>query len=64
MGTIWLTARHQLEQNRIEAHARPPLEYVFYVEFLRGDDEAAGNTPRHPGEVTGRVKVLGICRAV
>ncbi len=37
-----------------------PWEYVFYVDFLRGDDEAARNALRHLGEVAEFVKVLGI----
>ncbi|HEY1658212.1 MAG TPA: prephenate dehydratase [Candidatus Sulfotelmatobacter sp.] len=36
-----------------------PWEYVFYVDFLRGDDEAARNALRHLGEVAEFVKVLG-----
>jgi prephenate dehydratase len=41
-----------------------PWEYVFYVDFLRGDDEAARNALRHLREVAEFVKVLGIYRAV
>jgi len=37
-----------------------PWEYVFYVDFLRGDDEAAFNALRHLREVAELVKVLGI----
>ena len=37
-----------------------PWEYVFYVDFLRGDDEAARNALRHLGEVAEFIKVLGI----
>ena len=37
-----------------------PWEYVFYVDFLRGDDEAAQNALRHLEEVAEFVKVLGI----
>jgi prephenate dehydratase len=40
-----------------------PWEYVFYVDFLRGDDEPAKNALRHLGEVAEFVKVLGIYRA-
>jgi len=40
-----------------------PWEYVFYVDFLRGDDEAARNALRHLGEVAEFVKVLGIYKA-
>jgi prephenate dehydratase len=41
-----------------------PWEYVFYVDFLRGDDEPARNALHHLGEVAEFVKVLGIYRAV
>jgi prephenate dehydratase len=37
-----------------------PWEYVFYVDFLRGDDEAARNALHHLGEVAEFVKILGI----
>jgi prephenate dehydratase len=37
-----------------------PWEYVFYVDFLRGNDAAAWNALRHLGEVAEFVKVLGI----
>jgi prephenate dehydratase len=37
-----------------------PWEYVFYADFLRGDDEPALNALRHLAEVTDLVKVLGI----
>jgi prephenate dehydratase len=37
-----------------------PWEYVFYLDFLRGDDEPARNALRHLGEVADFVKVLGI----
>ena len=37
-----------------------PWEYVFYVDFQRGDDEPARNALRHLGEVAEFVKVLGI----
>ncbi len=40
-----------------------PWEYVFYVDFLRGDDEPAQNALRHLGEVAEFVKVLGVYRA-
>jgi prephenate dehydratase len=40
-----------------------PWEYVFYVDFLRGDDEPARNALRHLGEVAEFVKVLGIYAA-
>jgi len=37
-----------------------PWEYVFYADFLRGDDEPARNALRHLREVSDLVKVLGI----
>jgi len=37
-----------------------PWEYVFYADFLRGDDVAARNALRHLGEVADLVKVLGV----
>jgi prephenate dehydratase len=37
-----------------------PWEYVFYVDFLRGDDEPARNALRHLAEVAEFIKVLGI----
>ena len=40
-----------------------PWEYVFYVDFLRGDDEPARNALRHLEEVAEFVKVLGIYQA-
>lgn len=40
-----------------------PWQYVFYVDFLRGDDEPARNAMRHLSEVADFVKVLGIYAA-
>jgi prephenate dehydratase len=37
-----------------------PWEYVFYADFLRGDDQSARNALRHLGEIADPVKVLGI----
>jgi prephenate dehydratase len=37
-----------------------PWEYVFFVDILRGDDEASRNALRHLGEIAEFVKVLGI----
>lgn len=37
-----------------------PWEYVFYADFLRGDDEPARNALHDLGEVAEMVKVLGI----
>ena len=39
-----------------------PWEYVFFVDLLRGDDEASRNALRHLSEVAEPVKVLGIYR--
>src|SRR5262249_20110020 len=39
-----------------------PWEYVFFVDLLRGDDEASRNALRHLSEVTDLMKVLGIYR--
>ena len=41
-----------------------PWEYVFYVDFLRGDDLPARNALRHLAEVAEFVKVLGVYPAV
>jgi prephenate dehydratase len=55
------------EINLSKIESRPlrgrPWEYVFYVDFLRGDDEPARTALRHLGEVAEFVKVLGIYRA-
>jgi prephenate dehydratase len=55
-------ALREISLSKIES--RPlrgsPWEYVFYVDFLRGDDEAAFNALRHLREVAEFVKVLGI----
>ena len=40
-----------------------PWEYVFYVDFLHGDDEPAQNALHHLGEVADFVKILGIYKA-
>jgi len=37
-----------------------PWEYVFYVDILRGEDEAARNALHHLGEVADLVKIVGI----
>jgi len=41
-----------------------PWEYVFYADFLRGDDEVARNALRSLRKLADLVKVLGIYRAV
>ncbi|HZD33233.1 MAG TPA: prephenate dehydratase [Candidatus Angelobacter sp.] len=40
-----------------------PWEYVFFVDILRGNDEAAQNALRHLGEIAEFVKVQGIYAA-
>ncbi len=40
-----------------------PWEYVFYVDYMRGHDEAADNALRHLAEVAEFVKVLGVYKA-
>jgi prephenate dehydratase len=40
-----------------------PWEYVFYADYLRGDDEVARSALRHLAEIADLVKVLGIYRA-
>jgi prephenate dehydratase len=58
-------ALRDLSLSKIES--RPlrgrPWEYIFYVDFLRGDDAAARNALRHLEEVADLVKVLGIYRS-
>jgi prephenate dehydratase len=58
-------ALREISLSKIES--RPmrgrPWEYVFYVDFLRGDDRVARNALRHLAEVADLVKVLGIYRA-
>jgi prephenate dehydratase len=55
-------ALRDISLTKIESRPRRgrPWEYVFYVDFLRGDDEPARNALRHLGEVADLVKVLGI----
>lgn len=55
-------ALREISLSKIES--RPmrgrPWEYVFYVDFLRGDDATARNALHHLAEVADMVKVLGI----
>jgi prephenate dehydratase len=55
-------ALRDLDLSKIES--RPvrgrPWEYRFFVDVLRGDDEAMRNALRHLEEVAGMVKVLGV----
>jgi prephenate dehydratase len=55
-------ALRDISLSKIESRPRRgrPWEYVFYADFLRGDDEPARNALRHLGEVADLVKVLGI----
>jgi prephenate dehydratase len=58
-------ALREISLSKIES--RPlrgkPWEYVFYVDFLRGDDEPARNALHHLSEVAEFVKVLGVYHA-
>lgn len=55
-------ALREISLSRIES--RPwkgrPWEYVFYVDFLRGDDELARRALDHLREISEFVKVLGV----
>jgi prephenate dehydratase len=55
-------ALRDISLSKIESRPRRgrPWEYIFYVDFLHGDDDAARNALRHLGEVAEFVKVLGI----
>ena len=55
-------ALRDISLTKIESRPRRgrPWEYVFYADFLRGDDEAARNALHHLREVADLVKVLGI----
>lgn len=55
-------ALRDLDLSKIESRPVPgkPWEYCFFVDVLRGDDEAMRNALRHLEEVAGMVKVLGI----
>ena len=55
-------ALRDISLTKIESRPRRgrPWEYVFYVDFLRGDDEPARNALHHLSEVADLVKVLGI----
>jgi prephenate dehydratase len=37
-----------------------PWEYVFYVDYMRGDDELAGRALDHLREISDFVKILGV----
>ena len=55
-------ALRDISLSKIESRPRRghPWEYVFYVDFLRGDDEPARNALAHLREISEFVKVLGI----
>lgn len=55
-------ALRDISLSKIESRPRRgyPWEYVFYVDFLRGDDEAARKALDHLREISEFVKVLGI----
>lgn len=55
-------ALRDISLTRIESRPRRgyPWEYVFYVDFLRGDDEPARKALDHLREISEFVKVLGI----
>jgi prephenate dehydratase len=59
---ISVFALREISLSKIES--RPlrgrPWEYVFYADFLRGDDETARNALRHLAESASPVKVLGV----
>ena len=58
-------ALREINLSKIESRPLPgrPWEYVFYVDFMRGDDEPARLALRHLSEIADWVKVLGIYRA-
>ena len=55
-------ALREIDLSRIES--RPirgrPWEYVFFVDYLRGDDDVSSKALAHLGEISEFVKVLGI----
>lgn len=55
-------ALRDISLTKIESRPRRgrPWEYMFYADFLRGDDESARNALHHLSEVADLVKVLGI----
>jgi prephenate dehydratase len=55
-------ALREISLTKIESRPRRgrPWEYMFYADFLRGDDEPARNALHHLAEVADVVKVLGI----
>jgi prephenate dehydratase len=55
-------ALRDISLSKIESRPRRgfPWEYVFYVDFLRGDDEPARKALDHLREISEFVKVLGV----
>jgi prephenate dehydratase len=55
-------ALRDINLSKIESRPRRghPWEYVFYVDFLMGDDEPARKALDHLREISEFVKVLGI----
>ena len=55
-------ALRDISLSKIESRPRRgrPWEYIFYVDFLRGDDQAARKALGHLAEIADVVKVLGI----
>jgi len=51
---------NKIESRPIRGH---PWEYVFYADFLGGDNELSRNALLHLGEISDLVKVLGVYRA-
>jgi prephenate dehydratase len=58
-------ALRDISLSKIESRPRRgfPWEYIFYVDFLRGDDETARRALGHLREISEFVKVLGVYRA-
>jgi prephenate dehydratase len=58
-------ALRDISLSKIESRPRRgyPWEYVFYVDFLRGDDEPARKALDHLREISEFVKVLGVYQA-
>ncbi len=55
-------ALRDIDLSKIESRPRRgrPWEYVFFVDYLRGEDEASERALAHLGEIAEFVKVLGI----
>jgi len=55
-------ALRDLDLSKIESRPvhRRPWEYVFFVDILRGEDEAMQKALQHLAEIAGFVKVLGV----